>query len=124
MIAALHPVVSTEGRKARAARPTRGVSQIEGGVPDSWTDTPWMPMPSAFTPSNTHGRSWTGVNRRTHDVPEFPGRDRPSARDGDDFASLKGELVDSGRREDSSKNHRALGRGPGPQPQPEHQRAG
>src|SRR5436190_3093769 len=29
------------------------------GVLDSWTPKPSMPIPSAFTPSNTRGRFWT-----------------------------------------------------------------
>src|SRR4051794_17629465 len=37
-----------------------GLLRARGGLPGLWTQRPPMPMPSAFTPSNTFGRFWTG----------------------------------------------------------------
>src|SRR6478609_6993578 len=48
--------------RARRVYPGRKVRRFEGGVAKSWTESPPMPMPSAFTPSNPVGRSWTGVD--------------------------------------------------------------
>src|SRR5260221_960337 len=35
------------------------VNFFEGGVPETWTHRPPMPMPSAFTPSTPSRRLWT-----------------------------------------------------------------
>src|SRR6478609_146511 len=47
----------------RRASPPRGtkLGRFQGRVPETWTERPPMPVPSAFTPSNVVGRSWTGV---------------------------------------------------------------
>src|SRR6476469_10930606 len=69
MIVNQHFPVRCGQAAARQTRPApareRGIeSPIEEGVPETWTERPPMPMPSAFTPSNTVGRFWTGVGSR------------------------------------------------------------
>src|SRR5690348_1391890 len=48
--------------RPRNLRPTTACiprSPCEGGVPETWTGRPPVPMPSAFSPSTPCGRSWT-----------------------------------------------------------------
>src|SRR5689334_11321229 len=40
--------------------PSGPLSQIEGGVPETWTPEPETSIPSASNPSTPRGRSWTG----------------------------------------------------------------
>src|SRR6476661_5142217 len=53
---ALSPNLAVRQKRLAPGRENR----IEKGVPESWTDRPPMPIPSAFTPSKRVGRSWTG----------------------------------------------------------------
>src|SRR6478672_3157564 len=52
---------SYPNRRACQAPGSCGWSQVESGVPKTWTEEPPMPMPSASRPSNPVGRFWTGV---------------------------------------------------------------
>src|SRR6185295_15717714 len=61
-------------REFRSVDPDAGVFFLGvGGVLDSWTQGPPMPMASAFTPSNASGRSWTVVDGSAADAPSSTG---------------------------------------------------